>query len=171
VKTKGFSLVELIVVIVIFGLFISLNVANFFRQKEAKSLEGALSSTRSFISSLRQSSVVNLVPTSEVITDFKGYGFVTNSTDNKITSRYFDAGGSTNLQPFALSQFKNITLVSPSANTTVYFQKSTGLLLDSLDNPTTVKIILKNSTLDKCSSLSISQKGIITTNENEDCPE
>jgi prepilin-type N-terminal cleavage/methylation domain-containing protein len=168
----GFTLIELIVVITIFGVFISFYSANFFKQKESKNLETAATDLRVYLANLRQKSLTVLVPSGVSSDDFLGYGFQiqTDSDSNQVDGLYFDTGGSTSLnKPFKIDNYKHISLVSPVSNTTRYFQIGDGILLNESSVSATIEIKLKNTQLNQCYSLSISKQGIITTDEKASC--
>jgi prepilin-type N-terminal cleavage/methylation domain-containing protein len=166
----GFTLIELIVVITIFGVFISFYSANFFKQKESKNLETAATDLRVYLANLRQKSLTVLVPSGVSSDDFLGYGFQTDSSNKQVDGLYFVTNGSTSLdKPFKIGNYKHISLVSPVSNTTRYFQIGDGILLNESSVSATIEIKLKNTQLNQCYSLSISEQGIITTDEKADC--
>ena len=153
----------------IIGIITVLFLPNFRDYQEKSYLNSALSQTRSFLTLIRQESVANVLPDTCPSSDFKRYGFSSSST-NEIVKNYYCPMSTSTQDKILLNKFKHISLLT---NETVYFAKSTGELLDSatnqkISNP--LELILKNTHTNKCASLTINEFGIITTDENANCP-
>jgi len=171
-NSRGFTLIELIVVIVIFGVLATWFTSSYFNQKEQQNLIEATTTVRSFIDNIRQSSLMGLTPASVTdLNSFAGYGLSVDINTNQISKVYVDNMVETLEQTLTLDKFKHIKLdsVDPAGTITVIFtpNKSTLVRLDG--NTTTYKIILKNSVINRCSSIFISEQGVISTNDEEEC--
>ena len=165
----GFTLIELLVVITIIGLFIGWSTTNYSRSRERQNLQSAVSSLRSQIDNIRLGSTSLLLPQDVVLSAFQGYGFTVNSATNTLTRFYLQDSVTHTQNTYEISQFKNVELIDPD-NSSVYFTHSSGELMDLFNTPTDIIILLKNTYIDQCTSLSINQLGIITTNDQVICP-
>lgn len=166
-KNKGFTLIEILVVVVLFGLMSAWYTNGYFKQREKENLLSALSNTRSYLDNIRQASVSVLIPTGVEVEDFLGYGFNTNILNNSITRAYVTDIGTNNLDSLNFKKFSHIELVEP--NLLVYFAKGSGYLLSSLHTQTTITIKLKNTLINQCATLQVNEQGIFTTDENVTC--
>lgn len=174
-RNKGFTLIELIVVIVIFGVLATWFTNNYFYQQEQQNLVEATTTVRSFIDNIRQSSLLGLTPTDDAdLTLFAGYGVSVNINDNEISKVYVYNSISNTEQILSIKKFKNINLVAiePVGVTTVLFtpNKSTLERTDGIEL-SSYKIVLENSITEECASISINGQGVIITNDEEICPE
>ena len=167
-KNKGFTLIELLVVIVLMGLMAAWYTNSYFLQREKENLLSATATVRSFLDNIRQGSVSVLVPEEVDPANFKGYGFSSSADNNLITRVYVSNIGTTNLDNLDLGKFSHIEIVSP--NSLVYFAKGSGYLLTTSDQTTSITIMLKNSIINKCVTLEVNNQGIITTNDDANCP-
>ena len=165
----GFTLIELLVVITIVGLFIGWSTTNYSRSRERQNLQSAVSSMRSQIDNIRLGSTSLLLPENVALSAFQGYGFTVNSTTNTLTRFYLENSVTNTQNTFEISKFKNVELVDPD-DASVYFTHSSGELMDLFNAPTEIVILLKNTLIDQCTSLSINQLGIITTDDQVACP-
>ena len=166
----GFTLIELLVVITIIGLFIGWSTTNYFRQQERQNLQNALATVRSHIDNIRLGSTSLLLPEGVSLSGFQGYGFVLNAASGTLIRFYLVDNVVNNLNTLEISKFRNIEFVSP-ANTSVYFTHSAGELLDLFGQTAELTIVLKNTALDQCASLSINELGIITSDDQVTCPQ
>jgi prepilin-type N-terminal cleavage/methylation domain-containing protein len=165
----GFSLIELVVVVAIIGVFFGLFGFNYTRSQERNQLRSATQELRSLIDLTRHNTLSGLVPEGCSISEFQGFGLDFYVDTEKVTLTYLCNNFSNNVSTFGFSKYPHIELESAD-NDSVYFLKGTAELLDSLGNKVSQTITLKNSRILECSQITINQFGLISTNDTVECP-
>jgi len=165
----GFSLIELVVVVAIIGVFFGLFSFNYTRSQERNQLRSATQELRSLIDLTRHNTLSGLLPERCSISEFAGYGLNFDVDTEKVTLTYRCNSSPTDVSTFGFSKYPHIELEEVDYPS-VYFLKGTVELLDSLGNKVSQTIILKNSRISECSQITITQFGLISTNDTVDCP-
>jgi len=171
-NSKGFTLIEILIVITIAGVLGTWYTSSNLKQRQQQNLLEATATTRSYLDHIRHKSTSVLIPAGiSVAENYKGHGF--EISGNIIKQIYSNNGSPAEVDLINLNRFKNIELAlesTPSGFSQFVFQRSSGYLKNLNEDAITVKLILKNTKITKCSSLSINNQGIIITNDNETCP-
>lgn len=161
-KTKGFTLIEIIVVVALIGLFVGLFSSNFYLGKEQKTLSSALGNLRSFVDYTRSQSVGVLVPNGCAREDFHGYGLSFDTTTETVT-QFYECLTRVPGKKLELSKFDQIDLVSVSPTTSVLFMPVSGEMLNTAAGymKVAITIKLKHIGANKTSALTINEFGLI----------
>ena len=165
----GFTLIELVVVVAIIGVFFGLFGFNYTRSQERNQLRSATQELRSLIDLTRHNTLSGLVPEGCSLAEFAGYGLNFNEITDKVTLTYLCNNLPTEVSTFGFSKYPHIELEEVGYSS-VYFLKGTAELLDSLGNKVSQTIILINPRIPECSEITINQFGLISTNDSVDCP-
>ena len=168
-RLRGFSLIEIIVVLSIVTLLFGLLGNNFYISKEREALKGASSQLRSFVSYIRQKSVTVVVPDGCSPANFRGYGIFLNN--GILQQVYYCPAPYTVVSSLNLAAYAHISLTLGSGSPAVgYFKRETAEFVDASGVKTEISIILSNGFIDKCESITIDEFGLITSNDNVTCP-
>lgn len=168
----GFTLIELVIVVAIFGLLSTWFTSSYFKQQEQQRLHEATVSLRSFIDNTRQSSISGLIPPEvEDLGAFAGYGVKVNLHANSVEKVFIYHNLENSVESLSFSKFKHIQLLSidPADTSTVVFASSSGNLVKTSGENTNFSITLRNAKLNTCAIIQINRLGVISSSTNESC--
>lgn len=161
---KGYSLVELLVVITVMSLLMSAVFANYLKQQQNETLKSAAQEVAATIELARQQSLTNEIPdTCTPNTSFLGSGVATAGDGKSIDLDYYCPTNYT-IKSVLMSKYKYISL-TPSVS--FYFKSLKGETSDGIGHT----ICVSHDSLTKKYKITISSLGKIDMYENQEtCP-
>lgn len=157
------------------GVFFGLFGFNYNLSQERNQLKSATQELRSLVDLTRHNTLTGLVPAGCTSVDaqgnlnFQGYGLAFNVATEKVTQNYYCANTVVAVSTFGFSKYRHVGIVSVSYPS-VYFLRGTVELLNPTGQKVSQEIILTNSRTNECSSITINQFGLISTNDSISCP-
>ncbi len=163
-RKRGFTLVELLMAVTAASLFTGLTIANYVTNQQKQTMKAANRELRSTVEYARQRAVTSELPDGcASYSDFLGYGFRATAGATNIEINYY-CPTRTVVRNILLTKYKQMN-INNTSTVSFYFKKRTG----ELNTTATQTIRLKHAGLNKCSSLSVNQFGIISFDDDIAC--
>ncbi|MFA6005034.1 MAG: type II secretion system protein [Patescibacteria group bacterium] len=170
---KAFTLIELVVVIALVGVFTGMAVMNYVITNQSKNLASAKTEVLEMIRLARQQTQANQIQPSCTADTFQGYGMAANIGTNTVSLSYFcPAIAGTPLRSLALgTKYGGVAVTAfnsgaaPVAN--FFFKRLTGVTNTGTD----ITVCLQQSALSKFSRIVVLSNGSIESYDNQTtCP-
>jgi prepilin-type N-terminal cleavage/methylation domain-containing protein len=159
----GYTIIELLVVISVIGLFTGLTMNSYVQRERKETLKAITNEIRSVIELARSKSVNSEMPNGCTYINFDGYGVET--LVNSISLNYICSETITLVQNINLTKYSKTAI---SIND-FYFEKTTGELFRQLSDPDSEVIEIKHTILNSCNTIEVNKFGVITVNEDTAC--
>lgn len=170
---RGFTFIELIVIISIIGIVVGGMLANYLLTSQSEIFRAAKSEVLDYIRLARQQSQTSQLPSGCTIDSLMGYGLVVSTATNTIQLTYFCPGAAaTPIRSLVLgSSYLNMSVTSLTAGGVAtgnfYFRRLTGVTSTGND----VTLCLQHTQMLKYVRIVVRTSGKIDTYDNQPtCP-